>query len=142
MKMLFAAAAAVCAAACASAPASAPAPAPMSATMAPAAAPAPAAAVNPVGHYQFATTRAGEALTGNVEITGTPGAYAGSITSASIPEPLQITGVTVNGRDLTVTADTPEGALTFHMNFTDDRSFTGNWTLGSDGAALTGNRVS
>ena len=124
----------VSAAACTTAPATESAPAPMPA------APAAAAAVNPVGRYEFATTLQGQMLTGALEITGTPGAYAGRVTS-SATEPIPITAVTVEGQTLTVTGDTPNGALTIHMTFTESGAFTGNWTLAGDGATLTGKRL-
>jgi hypothetical protein len=127
------------AAACTATPAAEPAPAPQP-MAAPAPPPAPAA-VNPVGKYEFATTLQGQPLTGTLEVTGTPGAYAGRITS-SATEPIPITGVTVEGQSMTVTGETPSGTLTIKMNFTEGGAFTGGWTLGSDGATLTGRRTS
>ena len=126
-------------AACTATPAAEPAPAPRP-MAAPAPPPAPAA-VNPVGKYEFATSLQGQPLTGTVEITGTPGAYAGRITS-SATEPIPITSVTVEGQSMTVTGETPNGTLTIKMNFTEGGAFAGGWTLGSDGATLTGRRTS
>lgn len=122
------------AAACATTPAAEPAPA-----AAPAAAPVPAA-LNPVGRYEFATSLNGQALTGTMEITGTAGAYHGTITS-SATEPLPITTVTVEGQNLTVVGDTPNGPLTIRITCAADGSFTGGWTLAGDGATLTGHRA-
>jgi hypothetical protein len=110
---------------------------------APAAAPAPpaaSAAVNPVGRYEFATTLQGQMLTGTMEITGTPGAYAGRITS-SATEPIPITTVTVEGQNMTVAGDTPNGPLTIRMTMGEGGAFTGGWTLAGDGATLTGRRL-
>jgi hypothetical protein len=131
----------ISAAACTTAPSTDPASASMPA---PAAAPAPPpapAALNPVGKYEFATTLQGQMLTGTMEITGTPGAYAGRITS-SATEPIPITAVTVEGQNMTVAGETPSGTLTIHLNFTDGSAFTGDWSLGTDGAPLTGRRTS
>jgi len=128
-------------AACTTAPSTDPASASMPA---PAAAPAPPpapAALNPVGKYEFATTLQGQMLTGTMEITGTPGAYAGRITS-SATEPIPITAVTVEGQNMTVAGETPNGTLTIRMTFAEGGAFTGNWTLAGDGATLAGKRVS
>ena len=129
----------ISAAACTTATTADPVPNP---TPAPVAAPAPAAsaAVNPVGRFEFATTLQGQMLTGTMEITGTPGAYAGRVTS-SATEPIPITTVTVEGQTMTVVGDTPNGPLTIRMTFTESGAFTGNWTLGGDGATLTGKRL-
>jgi len=128
-------------AACATAPAGEPAPA---AQPAAAAAPAPApmsAALNPVGKYEFTTSLQGQTLTGTMEIAGTPGAYTGRITS-SATEPIPITTVTVEGQNMTVAGETPNGTLTIRMNMAADGTFTGGWTLAGDGATLTGKRTS
>jgi hypothetical protein len=127
------------AAACTATPAAEPTPAPRP-MAAPAPPPAPAA-VNPVGKYEFATSLQGQPLTGTLEITGTPGAYAGRITS-SATEPIPITAVTVEGQTMTVAGETPNGTLTIRMTMAADGTFTGGWTLGSDGATLTGRRTS
>lgn len=127
------------AAACTATPPAEPAPAPQP-MVAPAPPPAPAA-VNPVGKYEFATTLQGQPLTGTMEITGTPGAYGGRITS-SATEPIPITTVTVEGQSMTVAGETGNGTLTIKINFTEGGAFTGGWTLGSDGATLTGRRTS
>jgi hypothetical protein len=125
--------AAGCAPAPAAAPSAMPAPAPQPAA-------APAGVLNPVGKYEFTTSLQGQALTGAMEITGTPGAYKGRITT-SATEPIEITAVTVNGREMVVTGETPDGTLTVRMTFTDGQSFTGGWSLAGDGATMTGHRV-
>jgi hypothetical protein len=131
----------VSAAACAATPAAEPAPAPP--PPAPMAAPAPAApaALNPVGRYEFATTVNGSSVTRTLEITGTPGAYAGRLTSTAT-EPITVSSATVEGQTMTVTAETGTGTLTIHMTFAADGTFTGNWALSGDGAPLTGRRTS
>lgn len=99
------------------------------------------AALNPVGRFEFTTSVQGQMVTGAVEIAGTPGAYTGQITT-NITPPLPIAGVTVNGQEMVVTGNTPDGTLTFRMNFTDGTSFTGGWELSGDSSQLTGRRVS
>jgi len=130
----------VSAAACAATPGAEPAPAPPPAPMA-APAPAAPAAVNPVGKYEFSSTVNGTAITGAMEITGTPGAYAGRITTTAT-EPINISGATVDGQTMTVTAETGTGTLTIRMTFAADGTFTGAWALSGDGAPLTGRRTS
>ena len=124
-------------AACATAPAGEPAPAP---PMIAVPAPPRAAALNPVGKYEFTTSLQGQTLTGTMEIAGTPGAYTGRITS-SATEPIPITTVTVEGQNMTVAGETPNGTLTIRMTMAADGTFTGGWTLANDGATLTGRRT-
>ena len=102
---------------------------------------ATSATVNPVGRYEFTTSVQGQMITGGVEIAGTPGAYTGQITT-SITPPLPIAGVTATGQQVVVTGNTPDGTITFRMNFTDATNFTGGWELAGDSGALTGRRVS
>lgn len=137
MKALASAALALLAAACTPAGTAQPAPA-----AAPAAAPAPAAAaaLNPVGKFEFTSMLSGRPLEATVEVTGGPGAYAGQIVSNASP-PIAISNVTVNGQEIVVTGQLPDGTLTIHMNFTDAQSFTGNWSLNGQGAPLSGHRA-
>jgi hypothetical protein len=132
---LFLAALSLSAAACsAPMPESGPAPETMTTTT------ATSAAVNPVGRYEFATAVQGQPVTGTITITGNPGAYGGEITTSVTP-PLPISGATVSGQQVTVTGNTPDGTLTFRMNFTDGTSFSGAWELAGDSGNLTGRRL-
>jgi hypothetical protein len=99
------------------------------------------AAVNPVGRFEFTTSVQGQMITGAVEIAGAPGAYTGQITT-SITQPLPISGVTVDGQQMVVLGNTPDGTLTFRMNFTDATNFSGAWELSGDSGQVTGRRVS
>lgn len=138
-KLILAAVLSLAAAACSTAPAPESTPAPTSTTVTTTT--STSAAMNPVGRYEFSTTVQGQIVTGAVEIAGTTGAYTGQITT-SITPPLPISGVTVTGQQMVVTGDTPDGTLTFRMNFTDATAFTGGWELAGDSGALTGRRVS
>jgi hypothetical protein len=131
---LFLAALSLSAAACSTAPVSETGPAPEAMTT------TTSAAVNPVGRYEFATAVQGQPVTGTITITGNPGAYGGEITT-SITPPLPIAGATVSGQQVTVTGNTPDGTLTFRMNFTDGTSFSGAWELSGDSGNLTGRRL-
>ncbi|HEX5724149.1 MAG TPA: hypothetical protein VFX98_01715 [Longimicrobiaceae bacterium] len=96
--------------------------------------------VNPVGNFEFTTEVNGQPMRGNIHITGAPGAYTGRVT-ADIMSEIPISSVSVAGQQLTVVADTPDGAVTIVLNFQGD-NFTGNWSLGGQGGAVTGRRVS
>lgn len=127
---------AACAPAATPEPAAGPTPAP--AAPAAAAAAAAAAAVNPVGVFEFTTAVNGDMLTGTIEVTGQPGAYTGTIRTSATPD-IPVTGVTVNGQQMVVAADTPDGALTITLNFTGN-TFTGGWTLAGDSGDMRGQR--
>lgn len=138
MKAKLILAAALSLAACSTAPAGDTGPAPSGGTTS---GTTSSAAVNPVGRYEFSTVVSGQPVTGTIEIAGAPSAYTGQITT-SITPPLPVSGASVNGREITVTANTPDGPLTFRMNFTDNTAFTGGWELAGDSGSLTGRRVS
>ena len=146
MRILLAPAALLLAAACSTAPATTDGPAPMTTTASGTASASgtttsmPAAgAVNPVGAYSFTTTIGGDNVAGTVEIDGTAGAYTGRINTSMLP-PLPIRSVTVNGQQLMLTADTPNGVVSMTFNFS-GQDFTGNWTLAGDGGQITGRRT-
>ena len=142
MKSILAATLSLGLAACATANTSAPeaaAPATATTTMTTTVATSPSAALNPVGEYEFATQVNGEAVTGTMEITGTPGAYGGRVVTLKIPE-FTVRSASAAGQELTVVAETPTGNLTLRMTFTGD-TFTGGWTLGGDTGAITGRRT-
>jgi hypothetical protein len=132
-KLILAVALSLSAAACSSAPAP---------ETTPSAQPsASAAAVNPVGRFEFTTSMGGQPVTGGLMIAGGPGAYTGEITTSMTP-PLPVASVTVNGQDLVVTGDTPDGVVTIRLTFTDATHFTGRWELAGGGGTLSGRRVS
>ncbi|HEY7768878.1 hypothetical protein [Longimicrobium sp.] len=142
MKKILAATLALSLAACAPANTSVPeaaAPAPAATTMTTTVATTRSTALNPVGEYEFATQVNGEAVTGTIEITGTPGAYGGRIVTLKFPE-FTVRSASAAGQELTVVAETPNGNVTFRMMFTGD-TFTGGWTLGGDTGAITGRRT-
>jgi hypothetical protein len=105
----------------------------------PSAAPAPAAALNPVGTYDFTTMDAGSEVKGTIEITGTPGAYTGRLRTAN-DDDVAISQVAVAGQVMTLVVNTPGGPLTFTLTFTGD-AFTGNWVNEVANAAISGQRT-
>ncbi len=141
MKAILAATLALSLAACATANTGAPAPATTTTTTTTttSVATTSSSAVNPVGAYEFATQVNGEAVTGTMEITGTPGAYGGRIVTLRFPE-FTVRSASAAGQALTVVAETPTGNLTFRMTFTGPE-FTGSWTLGGDTGPITGRRT-
>ena len=133
MKQTLSAAALVLLAACAPAadPAAGPAPGAMTTVAA-------APALNPVGVFEFTTTVNGNPLTGTVEITGQPGAYGGVIRTSATAD-LPITGVRVEGDQLTVLSSVDGQELVLRMTFAGD-DFTGGWSMPNDGGDLAGRR--
>jgi len=109
---------------------------------APSAGPTPvaavAAAVNPVGTFEFTTTADGETLTGSITVSGQPGAYTGRIRTAH--DDIPIIGVSVTGQQMVVTGDTPGGPLTLTLNFT-GTTFTGSWAVDGDKSEIRGQRM-
>lgn len=126
MKRLWLPAMFVLAAGCGSAPQS---PAPSAASM----------ALDPVGSYVLSTNVQGQAVDGRIRIGGSPGAWSGTLYSHVTGE-LPLSSIRVQGQELHLAADTPDGRLTAHLVFTGD-TFTGDWSLGADGGALRGRRV-
>lgn len=106
----------------------------------PGAAPASAmaAGVNPVGRFEFTTAADGETHAVTMQVTSQPGGYGGHVRSPAGEFP--ITGVTVAGQQMVVTAETLGGPLTITMNFT-GTTFTGGWTQNSDSGEIRGQRT-
>lgn len=102
------------------------------------------ASVDPVGTFDFTTTVEGTDVTGSIVIArAATGGYTGSITT-NVTDPIPVTGVTVEGQTLHVTAESPDGQVTFTMVFTGN-DFTGNWSIGGgqmSGVASGRRRVS
>lgn len=137
MKSILAATVALALGACATA-APAPSGSPAGTTTAPASASA-SAAIDPVGAYEFTAQVNGQAVTGTMEISGTPGAYTGRVVTSRFPE-FPLRSASAAGQELTVVAQTPNGDVTFRMMFT-GADFTGGWTLAGDSGPLSGRRT-
>lgn len=99
-----------------------------------------AAAVDPVGAYEFTTTVDGQTVTGTMHIEGTPGAYKGRIITTVFPE-IPVVGATVESNNVVVAkASMPDGELTLRMVM-EGMNFKGNWTLGADGGEFNGKKL-
>ena len=77
-----------------------------------------------VGVYDISTSVEGQTMTGSITITGSPGAYTGTISSEFGTVPLR--NIEVDGMDLSFLADIPEATVAFLLTFEGD-SFEGEW---------------
>lgn len=128
------AAAALCGA-CASAPAAQPAAPPPAPVIQAPALPAP---VDAVGVFDFTTSVEGNVLAGTLTVVKTDAGYGGSVTT-NMTEPIPVRDVVVEGQKLTVTGETPDGPLTFTMEFKGD-DFSGTWSLAGMSGTHQGKR--
>jgi hypothetical protein len=96
--------------------------------------------LNPVGEFEFSTmTPDGTPIRGTISISGTPGAYTGSIDTADHRGIFPIKAVVVSGQTMTINAEHPEGPLDVRLTFVAD-DFTGSWQLGTDTGEMAGKR--
>ena len=96
--------------------------------------------MNPVGTFDFtALTPDGTPSNGSFTITGSPGAYTGTISREG--GSTDLTSIAVDGQTLTIGATIPEGAVILTLTFTGN-DFTGNWSLPAEsmGGAISGKR--
>jgi hypothetical protein len=99
----------------------------------------PAPAVNPVGAFEWASALPdGTPIKGTVAISGSPGAYTGSITADGLGI-FPIKTVVVTGQTMVVNADHPDGNLELRLTFGGDE-FLGSWHLGDSTGQMTGKR--
>jgi hypothetical protein len=97
------------------------------------------AALDPVGEFEFSTaTPDGTPASGTITISGSPGAYTGSI-NAGEHGTFPIKSVVVSGQTLTINAEHPQGPLDVRLTFVAD-DFTGSWQLGTDTGEMVGKR--
>ena len=90
------------------------------------------------GPYGITATPDGTPLSGVITISGTPGAYTGSIDAGDLGN-FPIKGVTVSDQTMTINAEHPEGPLAVRLTFVAD-AFTGSWQLGTDTGEMVGKR--
>lgn len=125
--------------ACAHSPQAAPRPAtPTPAAPAPTPSVTPAAAVDPVGVYDFSAMNEGQEVTGTITITGSAGSYGGTVTASGMSD-ATIRSVTVRGSTITVTADTSDGEAVLEFTLT-GQDLSGRWSLGGMSGTLTGQK--
>ena len=129
--------------ACATSPAATAAPSAPPAPVATQAAPPPAVVatpgLNPVGTFDFtAIVPDGSEAPGSFTISGSPGAYTGTIERPGMGGS-DLTSIAVDGQTLTIGANIPDGAVVLKLSFTGN-DFTGTWSLGEAGGAIRGKR--
>jgi len=97
-------------------------------------------AFNPVGSYDYtAILPDGSASTGAFTITGSNGAWTGTISRAGENGSTELTDIAVDGQMLTARTVIPDGQVTFYMTFT-GAEFTGKWTVQGAEGAFNGRR--
>ena len=100
----------------------------------------PTPALNPVGEFDWASGLPdGTPLKGTIAITGSAGAYTGSITAEGLGV-FPIKNVVVTGQTMVINADHPDGPLEVRLTFGGDE-FLGSWYLGDSTGQMTGKRL-
>jgi hypothetical protein len=100
--------------------------------------PEPEPTLDPVGVYDFSTEVEGQTLTGTLTITGSPGAYSGSM-STDMMGTFPLRSFSVDGMDLMFMADLPDATVSFFLTFEGD-SFTGEWDAGGMTGFMSGSK--
>ncbi|HJR66361.1 MAG TPA: hypothetical protein VJ802_08005 [Gemmatimonadaceae bacterium] len=97
------------------------------------------AALNPVGEFEFSSALPdGTPIKGAITISGTPGAYTGSI-NAGEHGVFPIRNVAVTGQAMVINADHPDGPLEVRLTFVAN-DFNGSWRLGDQTGEMVGKR--
>jgi hypothetical protein len=81
--------------------------------------------LDPVGVYDWSTSVEGQTVTGSMTISGSPGAYTGSMTSDMLGA-LPVRNIEVDGMDLSFLMDMPDATVAFLLTFEGD-TFSGEW---------------
>lgn len=105
---------------------------------APAAAQTTAAAVNPVGVYDFSTSAEGMEVTGTITIVAREGGYGGSVTT-SATSGSTISSVTVRDSTVTVVTAGAEGEATLQFTVS-GQSISGGWAMNGMQGTLNGRK--
>jgi hypothetical protein len=99
--------------------------------------PPPEPVLDPVGSFDYQTEAMGMPVSGTITITGSPGAYAGTMTSDMGTIILRDIGV--EGQELSAVGDSPDFVVVFVLVFDGD-SFTGEWDAEGMTGFITGSR--
>jgi hypothetical protein len=96
--------------------------------------------VDPVGNYEFVTTVQEQQVTGTMTVTGSAGSYTGKILTSMFPE-MPVLGATVNGQNMIVKTQSPDGEILLHFKF-EGNAFTGHWEFnGQPGGTVSGKKL-
>ena len=102
--------------------------------------PAAPATLNPVGTFDYtAILPDGTAAPGTFTITGSNGAWTGTITRTGEAGSTELTDIAVDGQMLTARTVIPDGQVTFYVTF-DGPQFSGKWTIQGAEGAFNGRR--
>ena len=93
--------------------------------------------LDPVGVYDCMLDVDGMELTATLTINGTPEAYTGTVDSEMGAMP--VSGISVDGMEMTFAVDTPDMAVFFVVFFEGD-TFTGEFDAGEMGGFISGKK--
>ena len=100
-------------------------------------APPPEPVLDPVGEYDYQTEAMGAPISGTMTITGSPGAYTGSMTSDM--GAISLRDIKVEGNELSAVGDSPDFVVFFVLVFEGD-TFTGEWDAEGMTGFITGSK--
>ena len=94
------------------------------------------------GTYSYTSTAHGQPVNGTIVVTRSDSTYTVVMSTGGMTRDILFRDVTVSGNRVTATAQTPAGAtVALHLTI-DGQSLKGDWSLGEQGAPLTGKRAS
>jgi len=96
--------------------------------------------LNPTGEYEFSSTDDGQSFVADIKIEGEPGKYRGTVKRRDKDISFSFSDVGISGEKMIIVADVRSSVFVLRLYFTGD-TFTGNWSLGSDGNELKGKRL-
>ena len=99
--------------------------------------PPPTPVLDPVGTFDYQTEVEGMPVGGSFTITGSTGAYTGTMTSDM--GAITLRDIEVDGQELTAVGDSPDFIVVFVLEFDGD-SFTGEWEAEGLIGYITGSR--
>ncbi len=80
----------------------------------------------------------GEQVPGTLNITFRDGVYGGVMSSSMLPD-MPISSVAIDGQKITISADSPNGAVVIEFTMT-GKELAGTWYLGGDGGPVVGRK--
>lgn len=97
-------------------------------------------ALNPVGEFEWSSALPdGTPIKGTIAISGTPGAYTGSVTAEGLGV-FPIRSAVVTDQTMVINADHPDGLLEIRLTFV-ATDFKGSWHLGDSTGEMAGKRL-
>jgi hypothetical protein len=98
------------------------------------------APLDPTGRWQETTTVQGQGIPVTIVISGTPGAYAGSLEPAPDIPPIALNRIEVAGTTLTMSGAVMGQALTLVL-VVDGNDMAGTWSSGGNSGPITASRT-